>query len=49
MKKAEGTVPSAMSLLLYENWYAGHFHLDWSLDRVRILYEDFLELETIYD
>jgi hypothetical protein len=33
----------------YENRYAGHFHVEWNLDRVRILFEDFLELDPAYE
>lgn len=28
----------------YEQWYCGHFHIDWNMDKVRILFNDFLEL-----
>ena len=45
-KSTEKWLDAIESRLNYENWYAGHYHLDWCLDRVRILYEDFLELET---
>lgn len=30
--------------LTYEHWYAGHYHVTWGMDRVQILFEDFLEL-----
>lgn len=29
----------------YDAWYAGHFHVTESMDRVRLLYEDYEELE----
>lgn len=48
-KSTEKWLDTIENRLNYENWYAGHFHVDWNLDRVRILYEDFLELETEYD
>ena len=32
--------------LEYKRWFAGHFHTNWSMDRIQILYEDFLELDT---
>ena len=25
----------------YSKWYAGHFHVSWQCDRIRILYEDY--------
>lgn len=31
--------------LSYERWYAGHYHVDWNLDKVQILFEDFVELD----
>lgn len=31
--------------LAYSAWYAGHYHITRDLDRVSILYEDYLELE----
>lgn len=30
--------------LNYKRWFAGHFHIDCSMDRIQILHEDFLEL-----
>lgn len=30
----------------YDRWFAGHFHTDRSVDRVQILFEDFLELDA---
>ena len=27
--------------LTYERWFAGHFHVTYSLDRIRILFEDY--------
>ena len=29
----------------YQGWFAGHFHITWSLDRIQILYEDYMELD----
>ena len=48
-KSTERWLDTIEDRLNYENWYAGHFHVDWNLDKVRILYEDFLELEAEYD
>lgn len=31
--------------LVYESWYAGHYHVTCDLGRVHILYEDYEELE----
>ena len=31
--------------LEYQGWFAGHFHITWSLDRIQILYEDYMELD----
>lgn len=30
----------------YDRWYAGHFHVTWNLDKIQIIYEDFLELDS---
>lgn len=32
--------------LKYKRWFAGHFHTYWSMDRMQILFEDFLELDA---
>ncbi len=48
-KSTEKWLDAIESRLHYENWYAGHYHVDWNMDRVRILYEDLLELETEWD
>ena len=32
--------------LVYESWYAGHFHVTCDMGRVHILYEDYEELYT---
>lgn len=32
--------------LNYERWFAGHFHVNWNMDRVDILFDDYLELNT---
>jgi len=32
--------------LNYERWFAGHYHIDWSMDRIQILFEDYLELDA---
>ncbi|MFY9175006.1 MAG: metallophosphoesterase [Peptococcia bacterium] len=48
-KSTEKWLETIANRLSYENWYAGHYHVDWSMDRVRILYEDFLELEGEFD
>jgi 3-oxoacid CoA-transferase subunit A len=44
-KSTEKWLDTIEKRLYYERWYAGHFHVDWSLDRIRILFEDFLELD----
>ena len=31
--------------LTYERWFAGHFHVTWSFDRIQILFEDYDTLE----
>ena len=31
--------------LTYERWFAGHFHVTWSFDRIQILFEDYDALE----
>lgn len=36
------------SKLTYERWFAGHYHVDWNMDRVQILFEDYIELDTEY-
>jgi len=48
-KSTEKWLDTIENRLHYENWYAGHFHVDWNMDKVQILYEDFLELETECD
>ena len=30
--------------LTYERWFAGHYHVDWSFERIHILYETYEEL-----
>jgi 3-oxoacid CoA-transferase subunit A len=30
--------------LSYVRWYCGHFHTDKAVDRIRFMYNDFLEL-----
>ena len=30
--------------LTYRNWYAGHFHCDKRIDRLRILFHDYIEM-----
>lgn len=32
--------------LSYERWFAGHYHIDWSMDRIQILFENCIELNT---
>ena len=32
--------------LNYESWFAGHFHVNLNMDRVHILFDDYLELNT---
>jgi 3-oxoacid CoA-transferase subunit A len=31
--------------LTYSNWYCGHFHTDKTVDKIRFMYKDFLELK----
>jgi hypothetical protein len=33
----------------YERWYVGHFHVDWNMERVQILFEEFPELDGELD
>lgn len=35
--------------LAYERWYAGHFHVNWNLDSVQILFEGYLELGGVFE
>ena len=31
----------------YRRWFAGHFHVTWSLDRFQLLFEDYEELDEL--
>ena len=48
-KSTEKWLDTIEKQLHYERWYAGHFHVDWNMDRVKILFEDFLELDGEID
>lgn len=30
--------------LEYNNWYAGHYHVEWSTDKMRLMFEEYEEL-----
>lgn len=47
-KTTEEWLDTIEQKLQYEAWYAGHFHVDWNIGRVRILFEEFLELREEY-
>jgi 3-oxoacid CoA-transferase subunit A len=48
-KSTEKWLSAIEKRLDYERWYAGHFHVEWNPDRVRILFQEFLELDPAYD
>ena len=31
----------------YKRWWCGHFHTDWSIDKMRFMYYDILELKRV--
>ena len=44
-KSTETWLDSIEQKLDYDRWYAGHYHVACNLDRVNILFEDFIELD----
>lgn len=48
-RSTEEWLDSVERRLNYRRWYAGHFHVDSQEGPVRILYNDFLELDAKWD
>ena len=43
-KSTEEWLDTLERKLNYEQWYCGHYHIDWNMDKVQILFNEFLEL-----
>ena len=35
--------------LNYQQWFCGHYHLDWSIGKIQVVYEDFIPLNEEWD
>jgi 3-oxoacid CoA-transferase subunit A len=44
-KFTEQWLDSIEDRLEYTRWYCGHYHTDKTIDKLRFLYNDFLELK----
>jgi hypothetical protein len=47
-KSTEEWLETIEKKLNYERWFAGHYHIDWNMYLIQILFEDYLELDTEY-
>lgn len=43
-KSTEEWLDTLERKLNYEQWYCGHYHVDWNIGKVQILFNEFLEL-----
>lgn len=43
-KSTEEWLDTLERKLDYEQWFCGHYHIDWNRDKVQILFNEFLEL-----
>ena len=48
-KSTEEWLGHIESQLHYSGWFCGHYHTDKTIDRIRFMFEDFVELEACYE
>jgi len=47
-KSTEKWLDSIEDRLDYEKWYCGHYHTNKTIDKMRFLYDSYLNIDDIY-